>query len=81
VETLIGRLIADEQFREEFLGDPEGTLLGLCSRGLELSRTEIAALVETDPGLWARAAESLDARVLKASLRNTFISRKEDDHA
>jgi hypothetical protein len=48
IEILIGRLITDEQFRSEFLQNPEKTLLGLCDRGLELSKTEIAALVNTD---------------------------------
>lgn len=67
---LIGRLITDEQFRAEFLGDPEKTLNDLCDRGLELSRTEIAALVNTDPMLWVRAADAIDPRLQKASLKN-----------
>lgn len=67
---LIGRLITDEQFRAEFLDAPERTLLAMCERGLDLSRTEIAALVDTDPALWARAADALDPRLQKASLRN-----------
>jgi hypothetical protein len=68
IEMLIGRLISDEQFREEFLRDPERTLLALCDRGLELSRTEIAALISTDPTLWGRAAAALDPRLQKVSL-------------
>jgi hypothetical protein len=67
---LIGRLITDEQFRGEFLEDPASTLVGLCDRGLELSKTEIAALVSTDPTLWARTASSIDPRLQKASLKN-----------
>jgi hypothetical protein len=70
IEMLIGRLIADEQFRAEFLDDPEKTLLDLCERGLELSKTEIAALVNTDPTLWARTADEIDPRLQKASLKN-----------
>jgi hypothetical protein len=70
IEILIGRLITDEQFRLEFLDNPERTLLGLCARGLELSRTEIAALVGTDPTLWARTADAIDPRLQKASLKN-----------
>jgi hypothetical protein len=68
IEMLIGRLITDEQFRREFLSDPEQTLLGLRDRGFELSRTEIAALVSTDPSLWMRAAEVIDPRLQKACL-------------
>lgn len=70
VETFIGRLITDEQFRADFLNAPEKTLLELCDRGLELSRTEIAALVNTDPALWVRAAGAIDPRLQKVSLKN-----------
>jgi hypothetical protein len=70
IEMLIGRLITDEQFRAEFLDNPEQTLIELCDRGFELSRTEIAALVKTDPTLWARTADAVDPRLQKASLKN-----------
>jgi hypothetical protein len=68
IETIIGRLITDEQFRNEFLEDAEKTLIAICDRGLTLSRTEIAALLSTDPALWARTADDLDPRLQKASL-------------
>ena len=70
IEMLIGRLITDEHFREQFLHDAENTLLSLRDRGLELSRTEMAALISTDPSLWARTADALDPRLQKASLSN-----------
>jgi hypothetical protein len=70
IEILIGRLITDEQFRHEFLDAPERTLFSLRDQGLELSRTEISALVNTDPMLWARTADRLDPRLQKASLKN-----------
>ena len=70
IEILIGRLITDEEFRSQFLRDPERTLLELSDRGLELSRTEVAALVNTDPTLWARTADVIDPRLQKASLKN-----------
>jgi len=70
IEMLIGRLITDEQFRSEFLNDPEKTLVDLCDRGWELSKTEIAALVATDPTLWVRTADAIDTRLQKASLKN-----------
>ena len=65
---LIGRLITDEQFRHDFLQSPESTLIGLTDLGLELSRAEIAALVDTDRDLWGRAAKCVDPRLRKASL-------------
>jgi hypothetical protein len=69
IETVIGRLITDEQFRGDFVANPERTLRDLCDRGVDLSRTEIAALIDTDPALWASAAEAIDPRLQKVSLR------------
>jgi hypothetical protein len=70
IEIIIGRLITDEQFRMEFLRNADQTLLALSERGLDLSRTEMAALVSTDPTLWARTADAIDPRLQKASLKN-----------
>lgn len=70
IEILIGRLITDEAFRAEFLGDPEKTLIDLREGGLSLSSTEIAALMSTDRDLWARAADQIDPRLQKASFKN-----------
>jgi hypothetical protein len=70
IELLIGRLITDEVFRAEFLDRPEATLLGLRERGLDVSLTEIAALVATDPALWTRAADALDPRLQKVGFQN-----------
>jgi hypothetical protein len=70
IEMLIGRLITDEEFRSEFLKDPEKTLTELNDRGMDLSRTEVAALVNTDPTLWARTADAIDPRLQKASFKN-----------
>ena len=67
---LIGRLITDEQFRSEFVQDPEKTLSDLCDCGMALSRTEIAALMATDPDVWTRTADAIDPRLQKASLKN-----------
>jgi len=72
---LIGRLITDEQFRSEFVVNPEAILIELCDQGLQLSRTEISALVNTDPTLWARIADVIDPRLQKASLKNQINGR------
>jgi hypothetical protein len=68
VEILIGRLITDDQFRIEFLNDPQGTLLAIRDRGFDLTLTEVEALADTDRSVWAAAAEQLDPRLRKASL-------------
>lgn len=70
IEMLIGRLITDEGFREEFLAAPARTLAALAGQGLDLSQTEIAALLNTSPAVWERAAEALDPRLQKVSLTN-----------
>ena len=69
VEMLIGRLITDEQFRADFTRDAGRVLLLLGERGLELSHTEMSALINTDPGIWARTADAIDPRLQKASLK------------
>jgi hypothetical protein len=76
VEIVIGRLITDEQFRATFLTDPVGTLTELTGRGMDLTPLEIAALVATDSALWESAAESVDARLQKASLVNNHSTQK-----
>jgi hypothetical protein len=80
VETVIGRLITDEELRAAFLADPDATLRELCERGLELSRTEMAALVATDRELWQHAARLLDTRLQKASLVRAPHSQETEDH-
>lgn len=68
IEMLIGRLITDEQFRCDFVGNPHETLHMLRELGLELSPIEVAALINTDASVWTQAAEGLDPRLQKASL-------------
>ncbi len=67
VELVIGRLVTDEAFRAMFVRDPAATLAQFIERGYELTALEIAALQATDPGLWARTAEQIDARLQKIS--------------
>ena len=82
IEILIGRLITDEEFRSEFLRDPERTLFSLSERGLELSRTEVAALVNTDPTLarcWCikdLASSRITAWLLATALAGFRVSLK-----
>jgi hypothetical protein len=68
IEMLIGRLITDEDFRAEFHRDPAGVLASLSERAA-LSRTEIAAVLNTDPAVWSRTADAIDPRLQKASLK------------
>lgn len=58
-----------ESQRDQFLEDPETTLVDLSQLGFDLSRTEIAALLNTDRDLWERAANDVDPRLLKISFK------------
>lgn len=69
IETVIGRLVTDEDFRTTFLADPHQALAELLERGTHLTHAEIAALVATDSDLWTRVAEQIDPRLQKASLK------------
>ena len=69
IETIIGRLLTDEDFRETFLSSPERTLSELLQRGTPLSHAEIAALIDIDTRLWTRVAKQIDPRLQKMSLK------------
>lgn len=75
VELIIGKLATDEEFREQFQKDPARALLGCTDRGFELTTCELTALVATDPAAYDRFADSLDPRLLKASLRSCQIEK------
>jgi hypothetical protein len=79
VEHLIGRLITDEEFRHQFERNPRGTLLALVERDVSLTSAEIAALAATPRAVWQRAAEDIDPRLLKVSLRSGRAPRKDVD--
>jgi hypothetical protein len=70
VEILIGRLLTDEELRAQFLHAPFETLTALSEQGLELTRGEIDALVQTDVQLWGRVAAKLPSRLQRCSLRS-----------
>lgn len=69
VEILIGRLLTDEELRARFLQAPFDTLTALSEQGLELTRGEIDALVQTDVQLWGRVAAKLPSRLQRCSLQ------------
>lgn len=69
IEILIGRLVTDEEFRRAFRRNPRAALANASAWGLELTKGEVGALLDTDHLLWDRVAQELDARLQKASLR------------
>jgi hypothetical protein len=69
VESVIGRLLTDEEFRQAFLANPGESLRTLVDRGVHLTQSEIAALGAIDSRLWHRVADEIDPRLRKAAMR------------
>jgi len=64
VESVLGRLITDADFRDGFLANP----LDVCRRyALELSADEIDALAQVDPVALDVFAGCLDPKIVRAS--------------
>jgi hypothetical protein len=70
VELLIGRLLTDEDLREDFARAPFDTLAAFCQQGWDLSRREIDAFTQGDVGFWSVAAARLPSRLRRSSLRS-----------
>jgi hypothetical protein len=69
VQSIVGRLLTDEEFRSRFLGQPLETLMALRDQGFELTSGEVDALLRTDHSLWADAAARIDPQLQRVSLR------------
>jgi putative intracellular protease/amidase len=77
VEVVVGRLMTDEPFRAEFTQDPRAALETVCSRGLDLTISERTALIDTDPAIWALAADGIDPRLQRVALTAATLNHKE----
>jgi hypothetical protein len=69
VEIVIGRLATDETLRARFLADPAETLRSLREDGLDLSPTEVDALLRTPIAFWSGMARWVHPRLQKVALR------------
>ena len=63
--------MTDEEFRLQFTGRPEQTLVALVEQGWELTAVEVDALVQTDMRLWSDGARRINPRLQRSSLKNT----------
>jgi hypothetical protein len=70
VQLIIGRLLTDEDLRQEFLDRPRETLAALREQGFELTQWEVDALIQTDPELWAVVAPLIDPRLQRCSFKS-----------
>ena len=69
IERVIGRLLTDEELRQQFIRSPRRTLAELSEQGWELSRLEVDALLAIDIGLWSEAAARIDPRLQRCTLK------------
>jgi hypothetical protein len=69
VESVIGRLACDEEYRKRFAQDRAALVAELVVRGLSLTPVECRALLEIDCSACEEFAGRLDPRILKVDLR------------
>jgi DNA-binding CsgD family transcriptional regulator len=67
VQIVIGRLLTDEAFRRQFEQCRRECLASVCGHGIDLDRTEIAALVEADARVWTDMASQIDRRLCQTA--------------
>jgi hypothetical protein len=75
VQLVIGQILTDEELREKFLDEPLETLTTLRDNGVDLTKSEIDALLVTDPRLWHAGSRWLDSRLQRCRLCG-FTERK-----
>jgi len=63
VQLVIGKLVADDMFRQRFENRAHDTLTRLCEEGVDLSDAEVAAFLDTDARVWAAVAGRIDDRL------------------
>lgn len=69
VQLIIGRLLTEEDLREQFAAAPEEALAQLREQGFELTNDECDGLVQSEPGMWLAAARRIHPRLQRCSLR------------
>jgi Nif11 domain len=68
VQLFIGRVLTDEDLRQQFLEDPRGILTTFRDQGFELTSGEIESLIQTERELWTYAAERIHPRLQRCSV-------------
>ena len=71
VQLLIGQIVTDEELRRRFVRQPLETLTALRDQGIELTASEIEALVDTDKHFWNSAAARIHPRLQRCCLRTS----------
>lgn len=74
VERVLGRLVTDEGFREEFFGNPKSAVL---RAGLDLSGEELAALSRTPRAGLAALGARVDGRICRLHITDQLNSEEQ----
>ena len=69
VEQLIGRLLTDEEFRDEFVLAPKDALTALVDQGWDFSEFELDALLSVDVTVWLETAAKIDPRLQRCCMK------------
>ena len=70
VQLFIGRVLTDEDLRQQFLEDPRRMLTTLRDQGLEITSWEIESLIQTERELWTYAAARIHSRLQRSSFHS-----------
>ena len=70
VQLFIGRVLTDEDLRQQFLEDPRGMLTTFRDQGFELTSGEIESLVQTEKALWTDAAARIHPRLQRCGFHS-----------
>jgi hypothetical protein len=75
VERVVGKLVTDEGFRNQFFADPEGASVRV---GAELSPDELDALTRIPPDALTSLCASIDDRICRLHItpQPTFEERR-----
>jgi len=73
VQFIIGQILTDEELRARFLDQPIETLTSLRDKGFDLTKSEIDALLLTDPRLWRAGPQWVDSRLQRCRLRGPSL--------
>ena len=79
VETLIGRLVTDSQFRRRFLENPRLVLAEFRAHGFDLTTVENDALAGMDTQAMKSFAEAVDRRIQRVELPHDATTDQRED--
>ena len=79
VETLIGRLVTDSQFRRRFLENPRQVLAEFRAHGFDLTTVENDALAGMDTQAMKSFAEAVDRRIQRIELPHDSTTDQRED--